>query len=367
PMTSPRALRRPAPLAGLAALTLLGTAIAQQPVSPADRTDLEGSSYTHYPLGRASCRMQTLHGDLPGGTVLTGHAYRRDAIGVRGRIDGLAVEVQVTASVSNALPGGASTTFANNRGSNPVVVLPRTWVALPATDRPSLDPAPAFELVLPWTTPFTMPPQGGTLCLEVEVFGNQGTLGTNRNVSLYLDAHELYTDGRCEQPGFRFGQGCAAPGSSRDCYANLSLWHRGTHMNLDVALRDAIPDRGNGLARAFVALGLGLGSSAFPTAPQCTLFSSAELVLPLAAAVSSTGSCDDTFVGMPVLPPGFRLWAQAGAIDLGNGNLTLGDVSGIATPPPGLTPVPCARVVDANNVTGTTGTLSLAVPVIRFL
>jgi hypothetical protein len=351
----------------LAALGSCLSLVAQAPVSPADRSGFEGSSFTQFPLGRASCRMQTLHADLPAGAVLHGHAYRRDAIGVRGQVDGLAVEVQVTASLTSTLPTGASTTFANNRGSQPVVVLPRTWVTVPPTDRPNLDPTPAFELVLPWAVPFAIPAQGGVLCLEVEVFGNQTAGGPNRNVNVYLDAHELYGDGRVEQPGFRFAQGCPAPGSTRPSFANLALWHRGSRMDLDVSLRDGIADRGQGLARAFVAIGMQPGSLSLPGAPQCTLYTSAELLLGLPNTMTSTGSYDGTFVGMPVLPPGFRLWCQAGSIDLGNGQLALTDASGIATPPHGPVPIPTARIVDGNSVQGSTGTVSYAVPVIHFL
>lgn len=334
--------------------------------SPNDRLGLEGSSFTHFPLGRASCRMQTLHADVPGGSVLAGHGYRRDAAGVRGRVDGLAVEIQVTASVTTTPPANASSTFANNRGTNPIVVLPRTWIAVPATDRPALDPAPAFELSIPWAVPFVMPPQGGTLCLEVEIFHNQTSTGADRNVSLYLDAHENYLDGRAEQPGFRLAQGCAAPGSNRDSYAGLVLWHRGAQMELDVALRDGVPDLGAGLTRAFVALGTQLTSMPWPSMPRCTLYSSAELLLLLPGAVTSAGSYDGLFAGLPVLPPGFRLWCQAGTVDLGGGALALTDASGLVTPPAGPLPIPTSRVVNSTNVAGTTGTVSLAVPVVGF-
>ncbi len=335
-------------------------------VSPGDRHNLEGSSYTSFPLGRASCRMQTLHADMPGNAVIAGHAYRRDAAGVRGRVDGLAVELQVTASVTGTVPANASPTFAQNRGANPVVVLPRTWVTLPPTDRPALDPAPSFELSIPWAVPFVMPPQGGTLCLEIEVFGNQTATAPNQNVNLYLDAHENYLDGRAEQPGFRLAQGCAAPGSNRDSYASLVLWHRGAQMDLDVALRDGVPDLGSGLVRAFVALGTQLLGQPWPTAPQCTLYSSAELLLALPGAVTATGSYDGMFTGLPVLPPGFRLWCQTGSIDLGSGALAFSDATALMTPPPGLLPIPTSRVVNSTNVAGTTGTMSLAVPVIAF-
>lgn len=302
---------------------------------------------------------------MPGG-VIAGHGYRRDAAGVRGRVDGLAVELQVTASVVGLNPANASATFAQNRGNNPVVVLPRTWVAVSPTDRPALDPAPAFELSIPWAVPFVMPSGGGTLCLEVEVFGNQTALGADRNVSLYLDAHESYLDGRAEQPGFRLAQGCAAPGSTRDSYATMSLWHRGTSMEMNVSVRDGVPDTGSGLVRAFLAMGTQLVGMPWPTAPTCTLYSSTELLLPLPGSVTAAGDYDGLLAGLPVLPPGFRLWCQAGTIHLGNGALAFSDASTLITQPPGTLPIPASRVINSTNVAGTTGTVSFAVPVINF-
>src|SRR5687768_17611604 len=80
---------------------VLAPALAAQQlvaVSPSDRTSLEGCSFTHFPLGRANARMQTLHADVPGGTVLHGHAYRRDAVTVRGQVDAFSCDLEVTVS-----------------------------------------------------------------------------------------------------------------------------------------------------------------------------------------------------------------------------------------------------------------------------
>ena len=38
-----------------------------------------------------------------------------------------------------------------------VTVLPRQVVSFPSTDRPSMDPAPVFEYVIPYATPFQRP------------------------------------------------------------------------------------------------------------------------------------------------------------------------------------------------------------------
>jgi hypothetical protein len=335
-------------------------------VSPATRATLEGSSFTHLPVGRASARMQTLHADVPGGTVITGHAYRRDAISVRGTVDGFQAEIQVKLSVSPNLPTAASTTFANNLGGNPITVLPRQWVTFPATTRPSLDPAPSFDLAVPYLVPFVMPPQGGTLCVDVEVFGNQSIAGPNRNLSIYLDAHEHFPNGNSEQPGFRFGQGCPAPGSTTAAYATLSLWHLGSQQQLDVALRNGVAEDGSGLARAWLAIGLQTASVPLPPNPACRLLSSADVWFVLPGAPDALGDYDGSLTNLAVLPPGYRLWCQAGSAHLGTGALAFGDGSTFVTPPAGTLPIPASRIANSNDHAAATGTLSYAVPVTAF-
>jgi hypothetical protein len=349
-----------------ALLTLAGHAPAQT-VSPADRATLEGCSFTHFPLGRASARMQTLHADLPGGTVIQGHAYRRDAAGVRGQVDGFACDLEVTLSVSPNLPTQASTTFANNVGPNPVVVLPRTVLNFPATQRPNLDPSPSFDLMVPYTTPFVMPPQGGTLCVDVRVFGNSSPAGTNANLSIYLDAHENYGDGRAEQAGFRTFQGCPAPGSTANSYATMTYWRMPTVGKLDVSIRDGVPDDGSGLARAFVTVGHGLDGSPWPLRADCPFWSSAEVWFVLPGAMTTTGSYDGSLTNLPLLPPGYRLWAQAGSVHLSSVAMAFADATTFVTPPAGPLPLPTVRIVHSTNGGSGTGTVSYAVPVMAFL
>ncbi|MBL9078766.1 MAG: hypothetical protein JNL08_14760 [Planctomycetes bacterium] len=348
---------------------LLGSTLAAQtpPASPADRGLLEGSSFTHFPLGRASARMQTLHADLPAGTLISGHAYRRDATGVRGLVAGFASDLQVTLSMSPNLPTQASTTFANNVGPNPVVVLPRTFVAFPATNRPALDPAATFELVVPYQTPFLVPAGGGTVCVDVEVFGNQSASGTNQNLSVYLDAHELYTDGRAEQPGFRTGAGCEAPGQSLDCFAQLTLWRRAAWTDIDVSIRNGVPDAGGGTSLCVLTIGAGVDGTPIPWRTDCPFWSTAELWVLLSGSADSQGDYDGTLTGLPLLPPGLRLWCQAGTIDALTGGIAASDANTLVTPPPGVLPIPVARVVNSSNVAAATGTFSFAVPVMAFL
>ncbi|MCK5941021.1 MAG: hypothetical protein KAI24_03550 [Planctomycetes bacterium] len=350
------------------AFVAVTTALAAQNVtSPADRGGLEGSSYTHYPLGRKSARVQTLHDDVPGGTVIGAHGYRRDAIGVRGIVPGLSCDLQVTLSMSPNTADGASGTFANNVGANPVVVLPRTVVTFPSTDRPSLDPSPTFELVIPYAVPFVVPPQGGTLCVDVEVFGNQTPNGPDQNFSLYLDAHQQYADGRALQPGFRTMQGCPAPGSTADCYANLDLWRlpNGTS-EIDVSIRNGVADAGNGLTRAFLTLGTSIDGTPWPLRADCPFWSSAELWFALPGTMTTAGRYDDTLANLPLLPPGFRLWCQAGSIDLGTIGMSFSDAVTLVTPPYGQLPMPVARIANGSDVAAATGSVSSSVPVMAF-
>src|SRR5690606_18231742 len=197
-------LLRLAVLACAAAVPPLGAQVA---VSPADRVFFEGSTSTIYPLGRARARVQQLIGDMPAQTVtIVGHAYRRDATNVRGVVNAFRSEISVIVSISPRTPSNASSTFADNHGT-PVAVLNRSWVNFPQTDRPTSEPAPTFELRIPWTTPF--PYAGtGTLCLETVVHGNDVGGQPDRNFSVFQDGHDLSrTSSR--QPGYRFGLGCA--------------------------------------------------------------------------------------------------------------------------------------------------------------
>ncbi|MCA8954286.1 MAG: hypothetical protein KDE27_32560 [Planctomycetes bacterium] len=358
----------------IVALSLLSTLLATAAVapaqtgvvSPADRASLEGSTFTHFPLGRFDCRMQTLHRDLPGGTVITGHAYRREASGLYGNVAPFSAELEVTLSMSPNTPDQASATFAQNVGSSPIVVLTRTPITFPGTARPALDPAPSFDLVIPYQTPFAVPAGGGTLCVDVVVHGNVTANGTDKNFSAYLDGHRLYANGDTEQPGFRFGTGCAAAGNTATTTAAITLWHLGTSMSLDLALRNGIPELGSGLTRAWVALGTTPGAQVWPQLPQCALYSSNDIWFELPGLLTSQGSYDGTLSQLPVLPPDFRLWLQAGSAHLGTGNLSFSDGVTLVTPPAGPTPIPAIRIVNSTNRTAPTGTISDSVPVIEF-
>ncbi|MGK0157751.1 MAG: hypothetical protein ACI9SE_004734 [Neolewinella sp.] len=351
-------------LASLAAITAAASA---QVVSPADRAGLEGSSYTNYPLGRHSARMQTLHDDVPAGTLIAGHAYRRDAIGVRGMIDGLQSDLQVTLSMSSHTAAQASSIFAANTGANPVVTLPRTILAFPPTLRPTLDPAQSFELAIPYAVPFLVPATGGTLCVDVEVFGNQTSNGIDQNVSIYLDAHRQFADGRAVQPGFRLGAGCPAPGSTTNSYANLDLWRFANNTTeLDVSIRRGVADPGTGTTRAFLTLGNNPDGTPWPLRSDCPFWSSSEVWFALPGLMTSTGSYDGTLSNLPMLPPGFRLWCQAGSINLATVDMAFSEAITLVTPPPGSLPIPAMRIANGSNQAATSGSVSSSVPVMTF-
>jgi len=345
------------------------TLAAQQPraVSPADRASLEGNSYSHYPLGRQSARVQTLHDDIPAGSLITAHAYRRDAIGVRGQVAGFQSDLEVTLSMAPHAAASASATFASNVGASPVVVLPRTTVAFPSTARPNLDPAPTFELVIPYAVPFVVPATGGTLCVDVKVYGNQTQTGSNQDLSIYLDAHRHYADGRARQPGYRFGQGCPAPGNNTSSYAWFDLWRMtGGTTELDVSIRAGVADSGSGATRAFFTMGTSLAGNPWPMRTDCPFYSSAETWFALPGTMSPTGTYDGTLAAMPLLPPGFRLWLQAGSIDWNTVAMAFSDGTTLVTPPYGSLPIPTARIANGNQHAAASGTVSNAVPVMAF-
>lgn len=354
--------RRAAALAGALLAAPLG---AQTAVSPADRATLEGSSFTHFPLGRENARFQFLHSDLPVGMVVSGHAYRRDATQVRGLVDGFVADLEVALSLSPNTPATASATFANNTGPSPTVVLPRTAVTFPATDRPALDPSPLFDLVVPYQFPFVLPANPATVCVDMVLHGNVTSGGPNRNISIYLDAHELHTNGSSEQPGFRTGTGCAAPGNSATSFATMSMWHLGTASQFDVSLRNGVPDDGTNLTRAWLALGLDLVNWPWPARPECVQQSSTNVWFVL-GGTDAQGRYDGSLANLPLLPPGYRIWCQAGSIHLGTGDLAFADASGIVTPPPGPTPLPAVRISASTDRTAASGSVSSAVPVTLF-
>lgn len=338
---------------------------AQGTVSPADRDIYEGSSSSTYPLGRFDARVQQLHADLgTGALTLNGHAYRRDAVSTRGQVIGYSVEMSVMASMSPNTPEQASRTFAQNVGAS-VEVLPRTSVNFPPTSRPPQGPAAVFELRIPWTTPFAYPAGGGTLCLDTTVHGNNGPNGQNANFTPYVDAHELFADGRALQPGYRYGQGCAPASGGSAASATFELRHLPTSMDFDIQARGgmATDATGNGVS----VLLLGFQRSALPwvVRPACQMLTTLEAFGQLPAANTATGSWSGTLTGIGPLAPGLAFRVQLASGHPVNG-VALTDASEIVVPPLGPTPVPAARIAHGTDRTSATGTVSFTVPVTEF-
>jgi len=339
---------------------------AQSQVSPADRALFEGSSSTNYPLGRHDCRLQTLHDDIGQARQIQGHAYRRDAINLRDTLAAWQTDLEVTLSVSPRTAQQASATFADNVGTNPIVVLPRTRVSFPATQRPAAAPASDFAFRIPYATPFAWPGGGATLCIDVSVSGNLTASGPNRNFTAYLDAHELAADGTCVQPGYRFGQGCAAAGASRTHTAVLELIQGPGGLDLGITSRDGVPSATGNPAFTAVIVGLAVAPVTIAWKTECQILPSLDASVTLTGTNDQNGDWVGTVQGLSALPIGQPLQVQLASGQLaGTADLTLSDASVLVAPPLGPAPRSVARVAAGSDRTSPTGAVSFSVPVVE--
>lgn len=349
------------PVLTLASISFALPLASQVIVSPADRVTLEGSSSTSYPLGRASMRLQQLLADLPTRALtLQGHAYRRDAVTVRGTVAAFRAQVSVLASVSPRTPDTASSTFAANHGAQIHTALSPTWISFPQTDRPPVDPASTFELRIPWASP--MPWSGnGVLCLETVVHGNDVGGQANRNFTSYQDAHELTTNSS-RQPGFRFGDGCAFPGATAKAYASIDLVRTSRGIDLEASIRNGAPSDTNGPGLNVLMLGLAASPWAWPLRTECTVY-----VPPIASDLLGPsdvrGQLDVVRTNFGDMPPGRVVFAQVLSLQPSTALGALTDASRLTSP--GIVPatLPHARIANADDALALTGTVSLAVPV----
>lgn len=329
-------------------------------VSPVSRADFEGSSSTTYPLGRHNMRLQTLHADLPASmTTIHGHAYRRDAIATRGQVAGFSVDIEVQMSVAQTTPDNPSATFAQNRGPAPVTVLPRTTISFPPTQRPGTLPAPTFELLIPYTQPFTRP-AGAVVCMEVIVYGNQAPSGANRNFTPYLDAHELAADGSHAVAGFRYGSGCTANGGSASMSGVFELVRDPSDLELQIAGRNTVP---GGQVAAF--FGLAPSSVSLPFAPGCTLATDVLAIVDLGTS-DAGGNITATLPGLATMPTGLRFFAQLASGDLTTGDLAVSEGSELLVAPLDPAPIMACRIAAGSDRDATTGATSFNVPVTMF-
>jgi hypothetical protein len=82
--------------------------------------------------------------------------------------------------------------------------------------------------------------------------------------------------------------------------------------------------------------------------------------------MNAQGDYDGSLQGLPILPPGYRLWCQAGSISLATADVAFSDATTLVTPPAGPLPIPTSRIANSTDHTGTTGVVSFAVPVMGF-
>ncbi len=362
----------PVPTRGLQALCLQGLGLtlslalplSAQQVSPADRAAYEGSSSTSYPLGRANGRFQQLHADIPAGTQIQGHAYRRDAISLRGQVPAFRSEMSVELSISPRMAHAPSKIFADNQGLQQTAVLPKTWISFPSTDRPLQDPADKFVLKIPYATPFRLPASGGVICLDTRVYGNQIPSGANKNFSAYLDAHAASAI-KNEQPGFRFGAGCPAPGRRTAHYAAFGLTARGAGHDLKIASRYGIPSTASTSVIDVMILGLAINVTPWPNT-TCTVYPRFDVRVPLPGSSDASGHHNVNLNGLPNLPIGQRLFTQIASGDVGSGSLSFSDGSILTIPPAAPAAVPASRIANGGDRTGLTGATSFIVPVTEF-
>jgi hypothetical protein len=338
---------------------------AQRQVSPIDRTALEGSSSTVYPLGRWNARVQQIHADLGAqARTLNGHGYRRDAATVRGQVPGFRTELEISLSMSPLPPDQASSVFADNVGAGPTTVLPRTWISFPATNRPGDAPAPTFELQIPYQVPFAYPSGGGALCVDTIVWGNDRAGVRDANFAVLTDAHEVLVNGVNDQPGYRFGQGCTAQGNSA-AYANFTLRRLPTGTDLIVQSRAGMASDSTGSAFTVLMFGAAEASVPWHLRPDCTRWTTMDAFHQLFGANDASGNWDGTVKTAGQLPAGMKFWLQAASVHPINGT-ALSDGSRMIVPPPGPGSQTVARIAHGDDRASPLGTVSNVVPVTEF-
>jgi hypothetical protein len=349
-------------LVGLASLACLVAPALPAQVSPADRAGFEGNSSTSYPLGRWNARVQQVHADVGAARTLRGHAYRRDAHATTA-VGGFTSELEVTASVTTATPDRLGTRFADQIGPNPTVVLPRQRIVFPPTVRPLGEPAPVFQLRVPWTVAFSWPGQD-RLCLDVVVWANSTASGNDRNFTANLDAHESFRDGRAEQPGYGYGVACTTLGG-RAPTLELLVTRGAAGIALDVDAQCRLPSDANGRATAWLLLGAAPDRVDLSALPGCTLWCRGDLLLPL-GDLDSAGRWQGSFPGLAPFPAGTRAFAQAIGWRAGDAQLALTPGVMATIPPAAPAAIPAARVAAADDRGAATGSVALSPAVVEF-
>ena len=154
----------------IASVLLAGGVRAQAAVPvPASHLTKEGAASTNVPFGRSTpTRVQYVYDAslFSGPVTITGVQLRPDA---GGAVSSKLVDCEVSMSTLPQPLVALSQQFAQNRGADEVVVLPRQILTLPAQGA-GASPA-SFLPALSFSTPFAYDPSAGGLVLEVVVYG----------------------------------------------------------------------------------------------------------------------------------------------------------------------------------------------------
>jgi hypothetical protein len=156
--------------AGLLSLSFVGVLAAQTvQVVPASHGTREGTGTTNVPFGRSSpTRVQNAYDPMlfAGPTTITALSLRPDggvAVGAK------LVDCEIRLSTMPGPVLALAADFAQNRGADETVVLPRQMVSLPAQPAGTV-PSPLLPAI-PFSVPFPYDPSLGSLLVEIVVHG----------------------------------------------------------------------------------------------------------------------------------------------------------------------------------------------------
>lgn len=333
--------------AGLAAQSTL--------VVPASHAGREGSSSTNVPFGRGSatrvqCCYDAMSFSAP--VTITALALRCDGGGTAAA---KTVDCEIRMST---MPGpllSLSADFAQNRGANETVVLPRQMYSLPAHAAAATPSTflPPMQLV----TPFLYDPAQGALLVEIVVFGQPpGTYSLD--LTYVCDSPEvLIGPPGCPQPGalpLRVESATAQVMWGRPWVVRVHEAVPGALVTLVLGSVESGPWNGFVLPQDLQILG----------APGCHL--SIDITASLFQVAAADGSATFPFV-VPNVPAAVGVWFrfQGGAIN------PLANSLGVVTTQAKKVEVcgwePVGRVWAAG-LTATVGTRELGVaPVVQFV
>ncbi|MCA8974537.1 MAG: hypothetical protein KDC98_07430 [Planctomycetes bacterium] len=184
----------------VSAVFLASSLLAQAPlVLPGSHATLEGSSSTNVPFGRSTpSRVQCVYDRLlfQAPVTITGLAFRIDG-GAQASQKVVDLEIRMSTMAGGVLQLGVD--FAQNRGLDQTIVLPRQILTLPTHSAIAAPNSFLAPLVL--STPFAFDPAMGSLCVELVVHGQPP--GTYSLDLTYVCTSPVSTIGPagCPQPG----------------------------------------------------------------------------------------------------------------------------------------------------------------------